>query len=184
MGFHLAKYKVDRDRYLKKREINNAARFRRYEREGITAEVWRKFQKKTRELMPGEETGPGRDNRVDYGNLRKNKNTIWKRFRTAAIEENPFCQYCVEDGKTVLAEVVDHILPRQWYPNLTYEPLNLQSLCHDCHNRKKSTPTGKITPWDSEGNRIDISTREGQLRYLRAYQERSKRIREEEDVRV
>ena len=70
-------------------------------------------------------------------NIRPPKNergldSRWERMSIAFRRQNPFCRFCEQRGRDTLAELVDHILPRREYPQLTYVWKNCQSLCrHD-----------------------------------------------------
>ncbi|MCH7421472.1 HNH endonuclease [Shewanella sp. MM_2022_3] len=60
----------------------------------------------------------------------------WKRLRDQWIRENPLCCRCEALGIVKLATIVDHIIEIQDNPDLKDDYLNLQSLCHACHNTK------------------------------------------------
>ena len=64
----------------------------------------------------------------------------WRRISRAFLAENPVCAACKSEGRMTPAQIVDHILPRKYFPELAYERTNLQSLCqqrpHSCHQRK------------------------------------------------
>ncbi|WP_445774211.1 HNH endonuclease [Shewanella sp.] len=63
----------------------------------------------------------------------------WKRLRDQYIREYPLCCHCDALGITKLATLVDHIVELQDDYSKRDDYLNLQSLCHACHNVK----TGK-----------------------------------------
>jgi 5-methylcytosine-specific restriction endonuclease McrA len=59
----------------------------------------------------------------------------WKR-RALQLKLEPLCRKCTYAGKVSVARVADHVVPHRGDRNsfLTGE---LQSLCFDCHNRRK-----------------------------------------------
>ena len=61
---------------------------------------------------------------------------IWTRLSARWRRKHPICRWCEFDGRTVLCDVVDHILPVRDYPALRLTERNLQSLCTDCHALK------------------------------------------------
>ncbi len=79
------------------------------------------------------------ERKVQSGRIHSNtkfyQSTQWRKLRAVQLDRQPTCQECEKRGVSILAKVVDHILPI----NQGGEPLsldNLQSLCHTCHNRK------------------------------------------------
>ena len=69
--------------------------------------------------------------RKQYGKAR------WQKLRARHLAANPLCCYCMDDGVTKAADVVDHITPHKGDPALMWNPANLQSLCYHCHNSTK-----------------------------------------------
>lgn len=67
---------------------------------------------------------------------------IWRKFRKNYIYTNPLCVSCKMDGKTVQANVVDHIVPIANGGD-RFDEHNLQSLCHRCHNAKSGKQRGR-----------------------------------------
>ena len=61
--------------------------------------------------------------------------TSWKRCRNQHLRLNPLCVVCKGEGRTVMAQVVDHILPYKERPDLGLTHSNLRSLCTLCHAR-------------------------------------------------
>lgn len=55
----------------------------------------------------------------------------WQRLRTLHIRGEPLCRECGSAG-----EVVDHIKPISQGGD-RFNPINLQTLCNQCHNRKR-----------------------------------------------
>ena len=60
----------------------------------------------------------------------------WRKLRAVVLRENPLCTYCLREGITKQADVVDHIIPVKKWKEGELDQSNLQSLCHSCHNRK------------------------------------------------
>jgi 5-methylcytosine-specific restriction enzyme A len=43
---------------------------------------------------------------------------------------------CQEEGRTTIAELVDHVIPHRGNPTLMWDERNWQSLCRACHSAK------------------------------------------------
>jgi len=67
------------------------------------------------------------------------KSTRWLKFRTWILGRNPLCAdpylYHAQDGITVPATEVHHLMPRKQYPDLAFRESNAQALCRSCHAR-------------------------------------------------
>jgi 5-methylcytosine-specific restriction protein A len=91
--------------------------------------------------MPRLPKGRGRVKPVDKnkswgGDTSVYRKKRWRQLRAFWIQGSPLCVECEQKGRTVVADVVDHIRPvKQWAGGM-YDMNNLQSLCHSCHNRK------------------------------------------------
>lgn len=60
----------------------------------------------------------------------------WVKTRNVVMaRDNYLCQWCLQKGRLISAEVVHHIKTLDKYPELGLEVSNLVSLCHGCHNR-------------------------------------------------
>ena len=76
------------------------------------------------------------------------RTTKWRKLRAWWVNSNPLCIDCESEGRTVVVDVVDHIVPiKQGGSKFGLD--NLQSLCHSCHNRKtyeenKENNDGKV----------------------------------------
>ncbi|PZQ56259.1 MAG: endonuclease [Novosphingobium pentaromativorans] len=57
-----------------------------------------------------------------------------QRDRRQVLREEPFCRRCLEDGKHVASDVVDHIVPLAEGGSDDRE--NKQGLCDPCHDAK------------------------------------------------
>jgi 5-methylcytosine-specific restriction protein A len=61
---------------------------------------------------------------------------LWQRLRKLQLATEPTCRYCAEQGRTVLATEVDHVVP--WRKGgAVWDRANLQSLCKPCHDGPK-----------------------------------------------
>jgi 5-methylcytosine-specific restriction endonuclease McrA len=66
----------------------------------------------------------------------------WVKLRLHIMARDKYlCQECLKEGRTTLANQVDHILSKAkgGKDNMN----NLQSLCEPCHDRKTIEETGK-----------------------------------------
>lgn len=59
----------------------------------------------------------------------------WRKLSKAHRAHEPLCRHCAKAGRITPAAVVDHIIERR-DGGANYDPSNLQSLCHSCHNIK------------------------------------------------
>jgi len=57
----------------------------------------------------------------------------WRKLSKLKLNETPWCELCMAEGKTKPAIDVDHIKSREDHPNLSLDYANLQSLCGACH---------------------------------------------------
>lgn len=60
----------------------------------------------------------------------------WRSLSRQKRAENPVCEHCLLEGRIRAAVLVDHIIEIKDDWSLRLEWSNLQSLCHECHNRK------------------------------------------------
>lgn len=58
----------------------------------------------------------------------------WRRLRAMVLADSPFCAECLREGKYRSATVVDHIKPKAWGGDDSFE--NLQPLCTAHHKQK------------------------------------------------
>ena len=61
----------------------------------------------------------------------------WQRLRAYHLKHHPLCVRCEAKGKTTLAREVHHVQPCGDDPALQADPLNLESLCRECHQPLK-----------------------------------------------
>jgi len=80
----------------------------------------------------------------------------WQKIRKAHITEHPLCVMCLEQGKTTLARVVDHITPHRGNEALFYGG-PFQSLCYAHHNstKQKMEKRGHEIGCDPSGQPLD-----------------------------
>jgi len=71
-------------------------------------------------------------NNKDKDKIKFYNSPRWKQIREQMRIEEPFCRVCKR-----AAEMVDHIIPLT-SGGAAYERENLQRLCHQCHNKKRS----------------------------------------------
>lgn len=57
----------------------------------------------------------------------------WQQIRAYHLRHNPLCVFCKAQGRIQQAEQVDHIEVCGDDPRLQRDPLNLRSLCRECH---------------------------------------------------
>jgi 5-methylcytosine-specific restriction endonuclease McrA len=83
--------------------------------------------------------------------------SAWRRFaRRLLLDERPLCRICEAQGRIVLAQHVDHIVPLSEGGD-ALDAANLQPLCAPCHSRKTAADQGKRVRWgcDASGAPID-----------------------------
>jgi len=71
----------------------------------------------------------------------------WNRYRLRFLREHPLCAECARQGRTTLANVVDHITPHRGDQRLFWNPANHQALCDhrspwNCHGKKTALEDG------------------------------------------
>jgi 5-methylcytosine-specific restriction protein A len=62
----------------------------------------------------------------------------WRRRRLIQLREYPLCAFCLARGVTTVATVCDHI-EKHGGNALAFRTNALQSLCRDCHERRKKS---------------------------------------------
>lgn len=63
--------------------------------------------------------------------------------RQAIIRDHNLCQACLRSGKYTQADVVDHIVELADDYSLRITLMNLECLCHECHNKKTANERRK-----------------------------------------
>lgn len=91
---------------------------------------------KERRRKEYEAQGQRADDRRFYSSTRWVKFREWFFVHSEYAEANAMCVECRKAGRVKPATQLDHIKPRKQYPELAYEPSNMQGLCGRCHNSK------------------------------------------------
>ena len=68
--------------------------------------------------------------RRGYGNR-------WQKARATFLLQHPLCADHLKRGQTVVATVVDHVIPHRGDMQLFWDSSNWQSLCKHCHDSHK-----------------------------------------------
>jgi 5-methylcytosine-specific restriction endonuclease McrA len=84
--------------------------------------------------------------------------TAWRRLRAEVLAEEPLCPDCLAEGRVEPATEVHHLRERKAAPELALTRDNLQALCHQCHNRRR-TPPGGVCRRGLEPSRRRVSAR-------------------------
>lgn len=81
----------------------------------------------------------------------------WKRLRKLHLYMQPQCIFCIKQGLTTEAKIVDHIRPHKGDADLFYDSTNLQSLCklHHDSSKQRHERTGVEPGADINGYPID-----------------------------
>lgn len=61
----------------------------------------------------------------------------WKTLSKNQRANEPYCRECLSNGKTKFGEVTDHMVPLKIAWHLRLNAINVQTLCHPCHNKKR-----------------------------------------------
>lgn len=74
----------------------------------------------------------------DRSNQSFYNSTKWRKYSHDIRRKHPLCKMCLKEGKTIIATMVDHIIPilqggDKWNRD------NLQPLCNSCHAKKSAT---------------------------------------------
>ena len=72
----------------------------------------------------------------------------WRSARLGFLNDEPLCRYCMMQGITRGADVVDHILPHRGNQELFWDQSNWQPLCYSCHSIKTTTIDNKLSDYD------------------------------------
>jgi 5-methylcytosine-specific restriction endonuclease McrA len=85
------------------------------------------------------------------------QSTSWRKLRKQHLVRNPLCVKCIEAGTPAPGTVVDHKQPHRGNLDLFFNPLNLQTLCREHHNRDKQREEvrGHLPDTDEAGLPID-----------------------------
>ena len=66
----------------------------------------------------------------------------WRKARTLYLSLHPLCAACQRLGRTVAAQVIDHIVPHRGNRDLFWNERNWQALCKRCHDAKTAREDG------------------------------------------
>lgn len=70
----------------------------------------------------------------------------WKHIREKALKRDGYkCQISKRYGRSIPAEVVHHVLPKEQYPQYAMELWNLISITKERHNRLHDRENGELT---------------------------------------
>ena len=77
----------------------------------------------------------------------------WQKYRERYLREHGLCVMHQQQGRTVLATVVDHIQPHKGDHKLFWDPKNHQALCKMCHDshKKRLEMSGRVVGCDVDG---------------------------------
>lgn len=81
----------------------------------------------------------------------------WQAYRERYLREHGLCVMHQQQGRTVLATVVDHIVPHKGDHKLFWDPKNHQALCKPCHDshKKRLEMSGRVVGCNVDGMPID-----------------------------
>lgn len=87
-------------------------------------------------------------NRKDYDQARgtatqRGYDSRWRKARATFLAHHPLCVACLDEGRTVAANEVDHIIPHRGNMGLFWDKTNWQALCKSCHSRKTALEGGR-----------------------------------------
>lgn len=71
----------------------------------------------------------------------------WRKYRIGFLAKNPLCVSCLNEGRTTLATVVDHIKAHKGRYKLFWDSNNHQALCKSCHDKK--TASEDMQSWNT-----------------------------------
>nr|DAO74578.1 MAG TPA: HNH endonuclease [Caudoviricetes sp.] len=80
-----------------------------------------------------------------HSNTEFYRSTAWRKLRAVKLEQQPLCEECLKHGRHTPAQIVDHIVPIN-EGGASLDLVNLQSLCHACHNRKSGRERHRRKP--------------------------------------
>ena len=62
--------------------------------------------------------------------------SAWRKCRETILTRDKYlCQPCLRKGMVTRATIVHHIKPLADYPELAFDADNLESCCHECHEK-------------------------------------------------
>ena len=66
----------------------------------------------------------------------------WRKARADYLSEHRRCVLCAREGRSTLADTVDHIIPHKGDMKLFWDRKNWQACCQSCHSRKTAKQDG------------------------------------------
>ena len=66
----------------------------------------------------------------------------WRKARARYLQSNPLCVYCMKQGRTEAATVVDHIVKHGGNQDLFWDENNWQAMNKRCHDKKTARENG------------------------------------------
>lgn len=78
----------------------------------------------------------------------------WQQYRKQFLRTHPLCCRCEDEGRVVVANVVDHIRPHRGDQALFWDPANHQALCKPHHDRAKQREERAATRTGSYGDNV------------------------------
>lgn len=69
----------------------------------------------------------------------------WRKVRDAVLRDEPLCRFCADNGITMPANEVDHIVPIA-EGGERLDRANLRPLCKPCHSRHTALTRGFARP--------------------------------------
>ena len=89
----------------------------------------------------------------------------WNEMANGYRQDNPLCEACLIQGRTIPATETDHVIPRHLAESRTMDETNIQALCHACHAHKTWRETrGWAISWE-QGKVVVISGKPGTGRH-------------------
>ena len=67
--------------------------------------------------------------------------SLWRKIRSAYLQEHPLCEMCLKEGKTTVATEVHHITEIsngdtiEQMQSIGFDYNNLMAICEDCHTQ-------------------------------------------------
>ncbi len=76
-------------------------------------------------------------NEVKRAQVKFYRSKVWQSLRQVVLaKQHHLCQYCLAEGRTTPAKVVDHRVPFTFEPNRSTDIDNLDVICPKCHYKK------------------------------------------------
>jgi 5-methylcytosine-specific restriction protein A len=66
----------------------------------------------------------------------------WTKARKFFLKRHPFCELCMQTGRTTKATVVHHVIDHKGNQELFWDDRNWMALCKRCHDRLTAKTSG------------------------------------------